>query len=474
MKVMAPKLVNVQAGDPGAVVPRQLLSDNDDFTAPVWGFINAAFNATYDTLTTVLNNSRGSRIHQAGLRIVTGSVYQITWDIKFKTDGATRIALTTHFHKGSDFDSMDNYEGGIGLYFTIGAGAPVHYDTLVDGGGRVLSIIITDLGSDVYRVGGTFRRVTGSITNAATSLWISKSTNFATPAAGTDVYIFGSSLTDDTTTRTDPLPGTLSNLISTNVDAPGDGENAWDSSVTYTINNRVYLPNTYRVYECIAESSINQYPPDYGVDSENDYVWLDVGMINAYQMFEPTVDTFTSYPGEIDVVLAPGKINSFGLLGLDCSHVQVVMTDPIDGIVYDHVFDLEIPAENYFEEEDNFVEIGYKETLVKLDVPIYEDAQIQIRLYWYGQPTKSVRCGLCLVGIAQHVGRTLYGPRVGILDFSRIERDDFGGIYLDKGRFADRMECDLYLPTRSVDIVKKRLVRRRGVNSLWIGDDTDG
>ena len=475
MKVMAPKLVNVQSGSPGDTEPKELLNNPTDFTTSHWHKINTEVSG--DVLNTVKSNEDGAILAQLGFVVITGVVYQVTFDVEYKTGGASHVAMGMNFYDedgtGYDYQTYSFY-GGAGWYFKIDAGTPTLVNTMMSRYVEIISTIITDNGDGSYTLGGKFKRTAGSSTDAGVSFWVNNAaTNWSTPPDGTDVYLYAGSLNDDTTTRTDPIPGTVSNFESTNVALPAESNEAeeWNPDATYGRTSLVYLSTTWRKYECVAETSTGQYPPKYGQDGD-EFVWLDRGYVNAYQMFQQTVDTFTVNQGTIEVELKPGKINSFGLLGLNCGQVDVVMTTPGGTVVYDITVDMAIPAEAYFD-EDNFVEQGYRRTLTRTNLPIYETATIKFTLSWPGEPTRQVSCGLCLVGIAQYVGAVRYGARAGIMDFSRIERDSFGGLFLDKGRYANRMEVDLAVPMESVDLVKQRLTARRGTLSLWIGGPED-
>jgi hypothetical protein len=64
-----------------------------------------------------------------------------------------------------------------------------------------------------------------------------------------------------------------------------------------------------------------------------------------------------------------------------------------------------------------------------------------------------------------------YGARVGIQDYSRKEKNDFGDTVLVERAFAKRANFDLILEKFETDQLQNFLAEIRATNALWIGSD---
>ena len=117
----------------------------------------------------------------------------------------------------------------------------------------------------------------------------------------------------------------------------------WVSGKTYSIETKVIY--NHRIYNRIV-SGAGTTTPD--LDLVN---WLDLGATNKYRMFDNIISSVSSRTGGIQFTLTPNKVvNSIALLNVNATTVRVVMTDPIDGVVYDQTKELRSAREvtDYF------------------------------------------------------------------------------------------------------------------------------
>src|SRR5574343_497664 len=115
-------------------------------------------------------------------------------------------------------------------------------------------------------------------------------------------------------------------LVDSNI--PEDEYPMWVSGTSYSVANRVIY--NHIIYEAILANSSTTTP---NLDETN---WLSLGATNRYRMFDTVISNISSRVGGIEFTLAPYQVvDAVALLAVNAATVRVVVTDPIDGVVYD-------------------------------------------------------------------------------------------------------------------------------------------
>jgi len=271
--------------------------------------------------------------------------------------------------------------------------------------------------------------------------------------------------TSTTETRAADLQSSPPSLVLSNVDENDHPD--WDDEETYSLGEQVIVRGDYhRVYEALGEST-NSFPPDNPED------WLDQGATNRWRMFDmevgsekQTVSNSTDNSVEVLVDLNQ-QVNSVVLLNMDGTTVQVTMRDADGEAVYNHLQSLMLPTDadwwSFF-----FGERRRTRTLVLTDLPPYRPSTIEMILEG-GDEDAAI--GKMIVGQGVDIGCARYGTSVGILDFSRKERDPFGNNFVLERRYIDRAEFDIQLLTNQVDAVKELLAEVRATPVVYVGNE---
>lgn len=258
-----------------------------------------------------------------------------------------------------------------------------------------------------------------------------------------------------------PLAVTPSNLTSSNVAIT---ETAWTAG-TYTTGTERYVGTT--LYRVVATPSTADEPTAGA--AKDPPTWVSIGSINRYKMFDFTIGQRTSRATPIQVTITPGQvINSlamFELVGANSARVQVV--DPTDGTVYDQTRDLtDTMGINdwyaYF-----FAAYILSSDVVFNDLPAYSAATVTITIA--GNAT--VEVGEVVLGRSRAFGETSIGTRLGIEDFSRKERDEFGNFTVVERRFSRLTGFDVLVFNNEVNALYTSLAAVRAVPTLYIGGD---
>ena len=240
---------------------------------------------------------------------------------------------------------------------------------------------------------------------------------------------------------------------------------AYDPAATYATGDQVIVAGVSltTVYKSLQDGNIGNTPADHP-----DW-WQDRGASNRWAMFDQYVSSQTTNPENIEVsVVIPTRVDSVALLNTNASTVEVRMTDPEYGVVYDKTFDL---VDNmgindwyrYFYEP-----IQRVNDLILTDLPLAPNSTIDISM---SAPGNTVACGTCIIGQQKELGDTQYGAQVGIEDYSIKTRDPWGNFTIQERAFSDTGNFTIYLPNQQTDSLKAFLESVRATPMLWLGTD---
>lgn len=258
-----------------------------------------------------------------------------------------------------------------------------------------------------------------------------------------------------------PQPITEAILTSTNVlenDYP-----AWVAG-TYTLGTRRIWQ--HKIWEVIIASTTSQ--PDTGA-AATPPEWQLISATNRYKMFDGVISTQTSRTGTIAVTVTPGDIvNAVAFFGLAGNTINVTMTDPVEGTVYNQTKSLQdntLISDWY----TYFFESVYQKTdAVFADLPSYLNAVITVTVN-AGAATAS--CGEMVMGRQRTLGLSNFGTSVSIQDYSRKTTDDFGNVVIEQRAFTKRADYDVTVETSRVSVVQKALADIRTTPTVFIGEE---
>ena len=250
-------------------------------------------------------------------------------------------------------------------------------------------------------------------------------------------------------------------LTSSNI--PEDEYPAWVSGTSYTALDKVIYE--HKIYERIVTGA-GTTPPD--LDQIN---WLDDGYTNRYRMFDNVISNVSSRTGGIEFTLTPNQtVNGIALLNVNASTVRVVMTDPVDGVVYDRTKELRSSSNvtdyfSYFFAP--LVDLGDLDTAIFLDLPNKPTATITV---YVSSGTALVEVGEVVYGVQSVVGRTNYGTAIGIKSYSRKEVDEFGKVTVIKRKNSKYADYDVDIDNINLASVQRLFSEIDSVPCVFIGN----
>lgn len=250
-------------------------------------------------------------------------------------------------------------------------------------------------------------------------------------------------------------------LTYSNIDE--DEHPLWVSGTSYTASDKVIYE--HKIYERIVTGA-GTTPPD--LDQVN---WLDLGATNRYRMFDNIISSVSSRTGGIEFELTPNQVvNSIALLNVNASTVRVVMTDPVDGVVYDETRELRSSSEvidyfSYFFAP--IVSLSDLNTAVFLDLPSRPTATITV---YISSGAALVEVGEVVYGIQSIIGRTNYSTSIGIKSYSRKEVDEFGKVTVVKRKNSKYCEYDVDIDNLNLAFVQRLFQDIDSVPCVFIGN----
>lgn len=257
-------------------------------------------------------------------------------------------------------------------------------------------------------------------------------------------------------------PVTITPAILTASNVPENDAPVWTAG-TYALGiQRIY---EHRVYEVIVASTSDR--PDVGAAAIPP-TWLDLGATNRFKMFDGIIGTQTIEQFEIDVSVLPNTvINSAAFFGLFGNLITLIMTDPIEGEVYNQSRSLQdntlvVDWYPYF-----FDEISFLPDMVFLDLPSFGSASLRAII---DGGASDAKVGEMIIGRQRDIGVTNFGTSVSIVDFSVKNTDEFGNIIITTRAFSKRAEYDVTINTNAVASVQKSLADIRTTPTVFVGD----
>lgn len=237
--------------------------------------------------------------------------------------------------------------------------------------------------------------------------------------------------------------------------------------------------DTFQVAATVGGAAINTSGSQSGVHSatfnpnknvavtDTDH-WLDVGPDNRYAMFDNLNYTQTTYAGELEVVVdVPGRIDSVAVLNAQATSVTILAEDSLGGEIYNETHSLVdfTPITDwwaYF-----FEELTFATDLVVTDIPMRAGMLVTTTLH--GAATA---CGIFVIGLSRYIGEPVVGTRVGIDDFSRTDRDDFGNFTgIVQRPFSKRGTFPMYIERSAIDALYQLFAQYRATPVLWVMDE---
>ena len=264
-----------------------------------------------------------------------------------------------------------------------------------------------------------------------------------------------------------PTAITSSMLTSSTVAEPDTGEVAWNPVTSYPVGAQVIRTNMHWTYERIGTGGVSAVLPE-----SDSALWLPVGPTNRWRMFDRKIGTVTSAATTITAVMQPGGVSGIGALELVGREAVVTLKEaPGGGTVYSRTISLDgtLITSVY---EWLFSEFEQLTDFVLTDLPQhFPSGELTVSI----TGTTGVSVGVLQVGNVLDVGGTIGQPTVGILDFSRKVRDQFGNFDVQQeGAYSKRGSIQVLTAKSDFNKIYRGIAALRATPCIYIAIDQIG
>lgn len=226
------------------------------------------------------------------------------------------------------------------------------------------------------------------------------------------------------------------------------------------VGEECILTSIHKRYSCIITTNER---PDTGVSS-SPATWVEIGGTNKYASFDTNIGN-PSIAHESNPSIAP----------VITSTITVAANEFVTGIVGISVKDAStvlIEVDNGSLIYSNTIDMAGEDRFAALDLPNTDDVTITITVEGF-VGGESVSIGELILGPQDEIGVSQYSSSYQLLDFSRVDRDDFGNISVTKRGYADLMTFNVKIDASDFSYVRQTMEGLRGTPSVWLGNDDD-
>lgn len=242
----------------------------------------------------------------------------------------------------------------------------------------------------------------------------------------------------------------------------------WDNTTTYAQGARVLIAGTiHKVYESRIAGNQGKNP------LTDEASWLYVGASNRWKAFDERLNDPTVNAGSITYTLiSPGVADGiafFKLVGKSV-RVRVLSNDPTPVVVFDKKKDL-VYQDNIADWFDYFYEdIEFDDEAIFTAVTILTGYSIEITI---AVDSGNAQVGQITFGRVRDLGSAVTpGTGIGIKDYSRKERDEFGNVSIVERDFVSTANFMFVAMSGNENRLKRILTPLRAKPAVYfLGED---
>ena len=270
-----------------------------------------------------------------------------------------------------------------------------------------------------------------------------------------------------------PITMTDGKLTSTNMTETDEAD--WLVGTAYVVSDLVQSTTTHTIYRCIAASTGDD--PDIEIAAFADPLiedpatahWQIISATNIWKLFDEKPSDLCTNATSIYAKVTPAEIvGGVGVFGVVGESVQIKMTDPVEGVVYDETIDMQdetVVVDWYTWWFESIVQLP---EYVAVDLPPYTDAFIEITITNTGG---TAACGQIVLGSVFSMGNMMVdGSGWSILDFSSVDVDVYGNLSAVTRNATRLSDFNVQFDTGiSLSIDNKLKSLRGGRPAIWVG-----
>lgn len=416
----------------------------DAFGGDKWEFSYYSVNASLSSQTSHVNISFSGKYDNYGgqsifrYKVFDGGIIMLARDDDWVSISDTEAA----FFAGSsppkvipNFPMVDACIAGDSVYF-LSSGS------FVEGGQRYNTVFIHDL--NMARAGG---KVIKNISSGEFP--------FLKPSINSHGGFITHSLVNNILIGKDEIATQVYDLNMINIGS-------------YKRNDEVIKSSTKRKYRCAVDATFDD--PELGVNLSPP-TWVDIGAVNRWMPFDrqPAQQAVSDDP--VYYKLKPGEfIRTLSIFNISrVTNVNVKVTDPVDGVIYDKDFDL-VDNSNVVDMWTYLtLPISFKKELIITDLVCFRDSEIEITING-----DNPAVGAIVTGNESPAGRCVTGTGVRSNQFSVRKENGFGGFDIIQRGVGKIVRFRVAYDISQIEYLTNLLESIDSVYCVFIGDLPDG
>ncbi|MCZ0963894.1 hypothetical protein [Paracoccus benzoatiresistens] len=252
-------------------------------------------------------------------------------------------------------------------------------------------------------------------------------------------------------------PFAVTDAMMTASNVPENDHPAWSVGTTYAAKARVIFD--HGIWESVQANNTGHNP---GTDTLSAW-WVRVGATNRWRAFDNRLGGMTTGGATITYTLTlPRTLNAIAFFGLNAQSVRVRVIAPGPPVIYDMTVTLasrEDVSDFYSYVYNPFT---FKPDLVIPETPMPSGASVEITI----SAGAAAQVGEIIIGSDLGVGTTLTDTSLGIVDYSKKDRDEWGGVYLVPRPVTKTVNFRFSIPT--TDAARVQQIMQRVASKICI------
>lgn len=263
----------------------------------------------------------------------------------------------------------------------------------------------------------------------------------------------------------EPYRVTPAMMVASNI--PENDHGAWASGTTYASGARVIFD--HGVWESVQSGNVGHSP---SLDAGE--WWVRLGATNRWRAFDERLGGLTTGGASITYSIGlPRTLNALCFFGLGASSLRVRVVTPGAAVIYDRTIALATREQVGNAWEYAFTPFTLRTDVVITDMPMPAGATLEIEI----NAGAAAQVGEIFIGNDIQIGETLIDTSLGIVDYSKKDRDEWGGVFIVPRPVTETVNFRFAVQTtgaRRVQEIMKRITTKVCVFYAVEGDDPFG
>lgn len=246
----------------------------------------------------------------------------------------------------------------------------------------------------------------------------------------------------------EPLKVTPAMMTASNV--PENDHAVWNVGTTYAEGQRCIFE--HGVWESIQSNNTGHNP---GADTLSEW-WVRVGATNRWRAFDERLGGVTTGGASINYSIAlPRTLNALCFFGLNAETVRVRIVTPGSVVIHDETITLSDREDvgNFWEYVHNG--FTFKPDLIITGLSMPSGVTVELTI----SAGLAAQVGEIFFGNDIQIGTTLTDTSLGIVDYSKKDRDEWGGVFLVPRPVTKTVTFRFSLPTTGAARVQQIMSR---------------